>query len=57
MLAGVLHPDDVTLGRLRHRAHAPEQLTDRARKGEFTDIRIERYGTIGLRLTLRKESA
>lgn len=47
----------VTLGWLRRRAHTPEQLTGLARKSEFTNIHIERYGTIGLRLTLKKETA
>ncbi|GAB7052851.1 hypothetical protein JCM9534A_79770 [Catenuloplanes indicus JCM 9534] len=47
----------VTLGWLRRRAHTPEQLTGLARRSEFTNIHIERYGTIGLRLTLKWETA
>ncbi|MDP9796615.1 ubiquinone/menaquinone biosynthesis C-methylase UbiE [Catenuloplanes nepalensis] len=47
----------IVLGWLRRRAHTPEQLTAKAGKSRFTNIHIERYGTIGLRLTLKKETA
>lgn len=45
------------LGWLRRRAHTPAQLEDLAGRSVFTTAVTERHGTIGLRLTLKKETA
>ncbi|MDR7273788.1 hypothetical protein J2S41_000566 [Catenuloplanes atrovinosus] len=47
----------VTPGWLRRRAHTPEQLHELAGRSAFGRAETARYSTIGLRLTLKKETA
>jgi ubiquinone/menaquinone biosynthesis C-methylase UbiE len=47
----------VVLGWLRRRAHTPAQLRRLAGRSTFVDVDTAPHGTIGLRLTLRKETA
>ncbi|MFI5839249.1 class I SAM-dependent methyltransferase [Catenuloplanes sp. NPDC051500] len=45
------------LGWLRRRAHTPARLKELAHESHFTRYDVARCGTIGLRLTLKKETA
>ncbi|WP_033342538.1 class I SAM-dependent methyltransferase [Catenuloplanes japonicus] len=47
----------LVLGWLRRRAHTPAQLTELAAASRFATGGTKKHGTIGLRLTLKKETA